>query len=305
MASTWSRCITKLKVVIYLRHRIEYSMEETPRMQGIEPPAKKAKVTRVRYPNWGKRETIILVKAYQRQMDEYNTATSKGRMSTTEQKWERISSMCLRDGVARDAEQCRKRWQDLSKSYKKIKDSEGAIVEESFWLMSSSARKDKNLPGSFDREVYESMDCFMGSKVSLHLQRFFGAKERYINIDGDHDVPSGSLDGRSSAMLTYVEQESQGDPLLQEGSWALSKEQAIPCTDHRKHSQSSQADSGNDPISEALESAIRLTQERCSAQLMEVMADVLTKMADAMKTVAENMRNGQGPDSFGKQNASR
>lgn len=276
---------------------LDYAMEETS-MHRTEPPTKKAKVARVRYPNWEKRETVILVKAYQTQVDEYNTATSKGRMSMSEQKWERISSLCGIHGVARDAEQCRKRWQDLSKNYKKIKDYEGAIGEEPFWFMPSSKRKDKNLPGSFDREVYESIDSFMGSKSAMQLQRLIG-KARCIT-DGDHDLPSGSLDGRSSAMLTYVEQESHGDPSLQEGSWPLSREQTVPSTDHRKNSESSQADSGSDPIGEALESATRLAQERCSAQLREVLADVLTKMADAMKTVAENMRKGQGPDTFQK-----
>lgn len=267
-------------------------MEETTtcNTQINQPPVKKAKIARVRYPNWEKWETIVLVKSYQRQTDEFNAATSKGRMATSEQKWDRISSMCAKEGVVRDAEQCRKRWQDLSKNYKKIKDWEGAVEEESYWVMPSSIRKDKNLPCGFDREVYDCMDSFIGSKAALQLQRYYSTKASCMSIDADHDVPSGSLDGRSSAMLTYVTQEPHGDPLLQEDSWALSKDQMIAKGDHRKNAQSSQADSGCDHIVEAMESATRIAQEQCSAQLTEVLAEVLTKMADAMKTVAENIR---------------
>lgn len=267
-------------------------MEEETHLHSTQidqPPVKKAKIARVRYPNWEKQETIVLVKAYQRQIDEFATATSKGRMATNEQKWDKISSMCGKEGVARDAEQCRKRWQDLSKNYKRIKDWE-VMEEEPFWLMPLSLRKEKNLPGSFDREVYDCMDLFMGPKAAMQLQRLLNTKARCISIDGDQDIPSGSLDGRSSAMLTYVEQESHADPSLQEDSWALSKEQLIPAGYHRKVTQSSQADSRSDPIAEALESATRLAQEQCSAQLTEVLAEVLAKIADAMKTVAENIR---------------
>lgn len=265
-------------------------MEETPEdhMQMIQPLTKKAKIARVRYPNWEKQETIILVKAYQRQMDEFMTATSKGRMAASEQKWDRISSLCAKEGVSRDAEQCRKRWQDLSKNYKRIKEWEGAAEAPSFWFMSSSNRKDKNLPGNFDREIYDCMDIFMGSKTAIQLQRLLSSKARCDSLNEDHELPGGCLEGRSREMLAYVE--PHGDPSSQEDSWTLSKERTIPSRDYRKNNNSPQADSRSDPIAEAVENATRLAQEQCSAQLTEILAEVLLKMADAMKTVAENIR---------------
>eukprot|EP00250_Pteridium_aquilinum_P010149 c1917_g1_i2 orf=366-1178(+) len=266
-------------------------MEDTleDQMQLLQPPAKKLKIARVRYPNWEKQETLVLVKSYQRQMDEFTTATSKGRMAANEQKWDRISSLSSKEGVSRDAEQCRKRWQDLSKNYKRIKEWESANEVPSYWLMSSSSRKDKNLPGNFDREIFDCMDVFMGSKGAMQL---FSIKARCDSLDDDQELPSGCVEGRSSALVTHVE--PQGVPSSQEDSWALSKERIIPSREHRKQFQSSQADSGNehggDPIAEAVENAARLAQEQCSAQLTEVLAEVLLKMADAMKTVAESIR---------------
>lgn len=265
-------------------------MEDMPegRMQLLHPPAKKLKIARIRYPNWEKQETLILVNSYQRQIDEFTTATSKGRMAANEQKWDRISFLCGREGVSRDAEQCRKRWQDLSKNYKRIKEWDGATEVPSFWLMSSSSRKDKNLPGNFDREVFDCMDVFMGSKAAAqHLS----SKARCDSPGDNQELVNGCLDGRSSALATLAE--PHGDPSSQEDSWALSKERMIPSRDYRKHIHSCQGDSGNDrgdPIGEAVENATRLAQEQFSAQLTEVLAEVLLKISDAMKTAAENIR---------------
>eukprot|EP00249_Psilotum_nudum_P032116 c4728_g1_i2 orf=3-551(-) len=172
------------------RHK-SMDMVHTSCMEVTQPPAKKVKNSRVRYPNWEKHETLILVKAYKRQMDEYNAASTKGRIAS-EQKWERISSLCVKGGVARDDEQCRKRWQDLSKKYKKIKGWEENSGQESYWLISSTIRKDKNLPSSFDKEIYDNIDSFMASKPLMLIQGIFGTGALGSNLQEDTDVPSSS-----------------------------------------------------------------------------------------------------------------
>ncbi|KAI5068436.1 hypothetical protein GOP47_0017197 [Adiantum capillus-veneris] len=262
-------------------------MEDMPGDQVLllQPPTKKMKIARVRYPNWEKKDTLALVKSYQRQVVEFANAASKGRTTENEQKWDRIASLCGKEGVSRDAEQCRKRWQDLLRGYKRIKEWEGTTEVPSFWLMSSSSRKDKKLPGNFEKEIFDRMDVFMGSKaiVQLHSSK--------VSSNGLDNTPSGGVDGRSSALATNTE--PQGDPSSQEASWSLSKERIFPSRDDRKPIQSFQADSGadnRDPIAEAVEHATRAAQEQCSAQMTEVLAQVLLKMADAIKMVAENIR---------------
>eukprot|EP00249_Psilotum_nudum_P014038 c24630_g1_i2 orf=156-1160(+) len=279
-----------LSKALCISRRRTMEMAPLSYMEVNQPPAKKAKNTRVRYPNWEKHETIVLVKAYKRQMDEYNaSANNKGRMGTIEQKWERISSLCAKDGVVRDDEQCRKRWQDLSKKYKKIKDWEESNGQESYWLISSNVRKDKNLPSSFDREIYDTIDSFMGSRPLMIVQGIFGGTAAGIDLQEDHDVPSSSHDGPSNIVQVHADQDSLGEPSFQEGSWALFKEHTYPV---KRHNRNSQADSGSDRLAEALENATRLAQEQFSAHMTEVLADTLTKIADAIKMVAESMRRG-------------
>ena len=57
--------------------------------------------------------------------------------------------------------QCRKRWSNLAGDYKKIKEWERAAAasrEPSFWAMRNDARRERRLPGFFDREVYDILE---------------------------------------------------------------------------------------------------------------------------------------------------
>ncbi|PHT81521.1 hypothetical protein T459_14536 [Capsicum annuum] len=82
-----------------------------------------------------------------------------------EPKWASVSSYCKKHGVNRGPVQCRKRWSNLAGDFKKIKEWESQIKEEteSFWLMRNDLRREKKLPGFFDREVYDILDRGTGS----------------------------------------------------------------------------------------------------------------------------------------------
>ena len=79
-----------------------------------------------------------------------------------EPKWATVAAYCRRHGVGRGPVQCRKRWSNLASDYKKIKDWETRRVaeksEESFWAMRNDRRRERKLPGFFDREVYDILD---------------------------------------------------------------------------------------------------------------------------------------------------
>ncbi|KAL0385273.1 UNVERIFIED_CONTAM: Trihelix transcription factor A [Sesamum radiatum] len=72
----------------------------------------------------------------------------------------RRSSYCKKHGVNRGPVQCRKRWSNLAGDFKKIKEWESRIKEEteSFWVMRNDLRRERKLPGFFDREVYDILD---------------------------------------------------------------------------------------------------------------------------------------------------
>ncbi|KAJ1443075.1 hypothetical protein SESBI_00355 [Sesbania bispinosa] len=56
---------------------------------------------------------------------------------------------------------CRKRWSNLAGDYKKIKEWESRVRDEteSFWLMRNDLRRERKLPGYFDREVFDILDA--------------------------------------------------------------------------------------------------------------------------------------------------
>uniref|UniRef100_A0A453M387 Myb/SANT-like DNA-binding domain-containing protein n=1 Tax=Aegilops tauschii subsp. strangulata TaxID=200361 RepID=A0A453M387_AEGTS len=86
-----------------------------------------------------------------------NGATGEGAAAALEPKWAAVAEYCRRHGVERGAVQCRKRWSNLAGDWKKIKEWERAAAgarEPSFWAMRNDARRERRLPGFFDREVY-------------------------------------------------------------------------------------------------------------------------------------------------------
>ena len=66
-----------------------------------------------------------------------------------EPKWASVSSYCKRHGVNRGPVQCRKRWSNLAGDYKKIKEWELQIREDtdSFWVMRNDLRRERKYGG--------------------------------------------------------------------------------------------------------------------------------------------------------------
>ncbi|XAR50388.1 hypothetical protein NMG60_11004697, partial [Bertholletia excelsa] len=116
-----------------------------------------------RHPRWTRQETLILIESKQ----VVETQGRKGRRSNSvfglhqvESKWDTISSFCRLNGVNRGPVQCRKRWSNLVGDFRKIKTWESQIKEntESFWMMRNDLRREKKLPGFFDKEVYNVLN---------------------------------------------------------------------------------------------------------------------------------------------------
>lgn len=116
-----------------------------------------------RLPRWTRQELLVLIQG--KRVAE--NRVRRGRMASgggdgdgvvvVEPKWSSVSSYCKRHGVNRGPVQCRKRWSNLAGDFKKIKEWESS-TNESFWVMRNDLRRERKLPGFFDREVYDILD---------------------------------------------------------------------------------------------------------------------------------------------------
>jgi len=123
-----------------------------------------ASTPRSRLPRWTRHETLVLIQA-RRAMERRGLQLPAVRPRP---KWAAVSAYCWRHGVERGPMQCRKRWGNLSWDLKKIVAWEGKAIagagagdaqHESFWDMRGDQRRARQLPSSFDREVYDALVC--------------------------------------------------------------------------------------------------------------------------------------------------
>ncbi|KAF8378072.1 hypothetical protein HHK36_029407 [Tetracentron sinense] len=116
-----------------------------------------------RLPRWTRQEILVLIqgkKVAENRVRRGRTGGSAFGSNQLEPKWASVSSYCKRHGVNRGPVQCRKRWSNLAGDYKKIKEWESQITEEaeSYWVMRNDLRRERKLPGFFDREVYDILE---------------------------------------------------------------------------------------------------------------------------------------------------
>ncbi|KAF5181505.1 Trihelix transcription factor asr3 [Thalictrum thalictroides] len=116
-----------------------------------------------RLPRWTRQEILVLIqgkKVAETRVRSRRTNNTTGS-NQVEPKWASVSSYCKRHGVNRGPVQCRKRWSNLSGDFKKIKEWESVKSggeSESFWVMRNDLRRERKLPGFFDKEVYDILD---------------------------------------------------------------------------------------------------------------------------------------------------
>lgn len=116
-----------------------------------------------RLPRWTRQEILVLIQGKRVAESRVRRGRAAGLAfgsAQVEPKWASVSSYCKRHGVNRGPVQCRKRWSNLAGDFKKIKEWENNIREEteSFWVMRNDIRRERKLPGFFDKEVYDILD---------------------------------------------------------------------------------------------------------------------------------------------------
>lgn len=113
-----------------------------------------------RLPRWTRQEILVLIQGKSDAESRFKPGRNGAGFGSSEPKWALVSSYCMKHGVNRGPIQCRKRWSNLAGDYKKIKEWESQVRDEteSFWLMRNDLRRERKLPGYFDREVYDILD---------------------------------------------------------------------------------------------------------------------------------------------------
>ncbi|KAH0730397.1 hypothetical protein KY289_001585 [Solanum tuberosum] len=167
-----------------------------------------------RLPRWTKQEILVLIQGKQVVEDRIHQARTGGMelgSIQVEAKWDSVSSYCKRQGVNRGPIQCQKRWSNLAGGFKKIKEWESQIKEEkeSFWMMRNDFKREKKLPGFFDRQVFDILDHGNGNEEGLDLASasevlFDSGRGVVVGDDGlFSDVPKMNED--AIPMLTLKE----------------------------------------------------------------------------------------------------
>ncbi|XP_041014344.1 trihelix transcription factor ASR3-like [Juglans microcarpa x Juglans regia] len=173
-----------------------------------------------RLPRWTRQEILVLIQG-KRVAETRGSGRSAGLpfgSGLVEPKWASVSSYCKRHGVNRGPIQCRKRWSNLAGDYKKIREWESQAKEgtESYWVMRNDLRRDRKLPGFFDKEVYDILES--GSGVAPETPATALALAQVPtpgHVAEDADEEGGLFDSQRSAvaddgLFSDFEQEDSG-----------------------------------------------------------------------------------------------
>lgn len=188
-----------------------------------------------RLPRWTRQEILVLIqgkRVAENRVRRGRTAGMAFGSGQVEPKWASVSSYCKRHGVNRGPVQCRKRWSNLAGDYKKIKEWESQIKEEteSFWVMRNDLRRERKLPGFFDREVYDILDGAEG--VSASAPALLLALAPAPATEGAEDVEavfdSGRSAGAEDGLFSDFEQEEAGGSPEKETAAAATAAKEVP-----------------------------------------------------------------------------
>lgn len=177
-----------------------------------------------RLPRWTRQEILVLI-----QGKRVVESRGRGRASTSaaaaEPKWAAVSTYCRRHGVNRGAVQCRKRWSNLAGDYKKIKEWEiGLAVRgeaESFWTMRNDSRRERKLPGFFDREVYDILDGVSPAAAPM-------ARAVEEEADGEEVVFDSGRSAADDGLFSDFEEEKEAEEEESEMEKPASPVEVVP-----------------------------------------------------------------------------
>ncbi|XP_024519950.1 uncharacterized protein LOC112342410 [Selaginella moellendorffii] len=262
-------------------------------MEGAEVALRSTRASR-----WLKDETITLVQAKRVYEQEVAEAASRGQIVNKEQKWKRISKKCEDAGVVRDASQCRKRWQNIVRDYKRVKDWQNRNSRQSYWLMSVEEKRENKLivPPVFDKDIFEELDHFLANRPGVPPTVY--DSERIVHQQHHHfkrqpQVDDGAHDHAAAAFL------QAGDlcpPLLQiPNAPSSNDEQGISSSGKRKRPKPAPAEDSMDRLEAILEKntkiVIQMQERMCEKHEshLEAMVHAIQEMTSSLNKMIDKL----------------
>ncbi|KAL5214565.1 hypothetical protein ABZP36_003717 [Zizania latifolia] len=202
-----------------------------------------------RLPRWTRQEILVLIEG-KRAVEGRGRGRGRGRgggAGAEPTKWAAVAEYCRRHGLERGPVQCRKRWSNLAGDYKKIREWERSLSspaaaaagkEVSFWAMRNDARRERRLPGFFDREVYDILEGRGGNAAAAKEEKategprldsgraavaeedglFSSSEEEDDDEEAAAPVPAPPQEAAAPAKVAAPTSERKTDPPRQEGS---------------------------------------------------------------------------------------
>ncbi|CAM6115359.1 unnamed protein product [Calypogeia fissa] len=151
-----------------------------PTTGGSGGPSRTTVPARGKLPDWSPQELKKLILAKKQEWEHATSGTPlQKKMASGKEKWKIIAENLVNEGMknpVRDHSSCKKKWEKVTGEFKKVYDYERMVcnAEESYYAMSASERRRKNLPSNFSEEVYEMIVDWLPSRhevdpSSLHV----------------------------------------------------------------------------------------------------------------------------------------
>ncbi|GBG83820.1 hypothetical protein CBR_g37620 [Chara braunii] len=101
--------------------------------------------------------------------------------------WDQSCGM-EKEGVRRDGDQCMKRWENIFGWYRILWDREKDSGLQSYFLMSTKARKEKGYRFNLDRTLYDAIHIMQGNNQAIHPPNLVdvGNRQGQQSQQGDH-----------------------------------------------------------------------------------------------------------------------
>ncbi|KAJ7561077.1 hypothetical protein O6H91_03G012900 [Diphasiastrum complanatum] len=109
--------------------------------------------------NWSLEEMMVLLNAKKLEDTVCITNGVSKKIRSAKDKWEAISAHCFEKSVHKTPHQCWLKWVKLNKCFRKIYryEKDFQSTPESFWNLSTKARREKRVPTSFHQDIYNAM----------------------------------------------------------------------------------------------------------------------------------------------------
>jgi hypothetical protein len=142
----------------------------SPVSNSTSGPSRATVAAKGKLPDWSPQELKKLILAKKQEWEHATCGTPlQKKMASGKEKWKIIAENLVSEGMknpVRDHSSCKKKWEKVTGEFKKVYDYERTVcnADESYYAMSVTERRRKNLPSNFSEEVYDMIVEWLPSR---------------------------------------------------------------------------------------------------------------------------------------------